>query len=329
MRDHLVNGRFRNPWAEATEHGFRDFLRWRRQRMATPPPPDPAPSTFTRAVPSFHRPRAAQGALSATWVGHSTALVQLGGLNVLTDPMWSERASPLPWIGPRRWVPPGVALEALPPIDLVLLSHDHYDHLDARTVRALAGQYPEAHWLVPTGVASLVRRLGAQRISELGWWDEVTVGPARVACTPAQHFSGRGLRDRMRTLWCGWIVRAGGESLCFAGDTGYHPAFLDIGERYGPFDLSLLPIGAYEPRWFMRPVHMSPEEAVRAFRDLNRGTSADPRRHPIALGIHWGTFKLTDEPMDEPPHRTRTAWRAAGLPDDALWVLKHGETRWR
>jgi N-acyl-phosphatidylethanolamine-hydrolysing phospholipase D len=278
-------------------------------------------------MPSFETPRAAASALSATWVGHSTVLVQLGGLNILTDPMWSDRASPLSWIGPKRWVAPGVPIEALPPIDLVLQSHNHYDHLDAPTVRRLAALHPEAHWVVPIGVATLVRRLGAQRISELDWWEEVTIGPARVACTPAQHFSARGLRDRRRTLWCGWAVQTRDRSLFFAGDTGYHPEFTAIGERYGPFDLSLLPIGAYEPRWFMRPVHMDPEEAVRAFLDLT-APHADrtASRPPIALGIHWGTFKLTDEPMDEPPKRARQAWRAAGLPDDQLWILRQGAT---
>jgi N-acyl-phosphatidylethanolamine-hydrolysing phospholipase D len=320
------NGRFRNPWPGGEPNGLTQFLRWRRERRAAPPPADPDPSTFARATPSFRAPRANEGEISATWVGHSTVLVQLGGLNILTDPIWSDRASPLPWIGPRRWVPPGVALDSLPPLDLVLLSHNHYDHLDAPTVRALARRHPEAHWLVPLGLAHLLRRLGQHRITELDWWDEVAIGGARIASLPAQHFSARGPLDRMRTLWCGWTVRSSGRSLFFAGDTGYHPAFRVIGERYGPFDLSLLPIGAYEPRWFMRPVHMTPEEAVQAFQDANAHHA--PARVPIALGIHWGTFKLTDEPMDAPPERMRAAWRAAGLPEESLWILAHGETRW-
>jgi N-acyl-phosphatidylethanolamine-hydrolysing phospholipase D len=322
---------FTNPWPGAeSPHGLRDLLRWRRERAAlqrTAPADRP---TFERAEPGFHVPRAPRDLLTATWIGHSTVLVQMGGLNILTDPMWSERASPIPWLGPRRWVPPGAALESLPPLDLVLISHNHYDHLDAPTVRRLALLHPKAHWLVPLGLVPLLSRLGARQISELGWWDETTVGEARIACTPARHFSARGLTDRLRTLWCGWTVRVGDHALFFAGDTGYHPEFGAIGERYGPFDIVLVPIGAYDPRWFMRPVHMDPEEAVRAYLEVSAGSPespGQPRPRPVALGIHWGTFELTDEPMDEPPKRALAAWRAAGLPEKDLWILKHGETR--
>lgn len=322
-----AHGRFRNPWPGAEQHGLRDFLRWRleRWRGVGRAPEDRAPPELPRAAPSFASPRARPGELTATWVGHSTVLVQIGGLNVLTDPMWSRRASPFRWVGPRRLTPPGVALEQLPPIDLVLLSHNHYDHLDADSVRALAGQHPDARWMAPLGLSPLLERLGARRVTELGWWDETTAGDALVASVPAQHFSARGVRDRRRTLWCGWVVRAGGHALYFAGDTGRHPEFRSIGERFGPFDLSLLPIGAYEPRWFMRPVHVDPEEAVHVFLELNAG--APPAHRAVALGIHWGTFQLADEPVLEPPARTRAAWRAAALDERDLWILRHGETR--
>lgn len=335
----MTHYRFTNPWPDSgAPHGVRDLLRWRRERAANPPPEGPHRSVFERAEPHFHVPRAPRDLLDATWIGHSTVLVQMGGLNILTDPMWSERASPISWLGPRRWVPPGAAIRSLPPIDIVLISHNHYDHLDAGTVRAIARLHPHTHWLVPMGLARLVRRLGAHTISELGWWDETAIGDSHIACTPARHFSARGLTDRMRTLWCGWTVRAAGHSLYFAGDTAYHPEFGRIGERYGPFDISLLPIGAYDPRWFMHPMHMNPEEAVRAFLEVNGGARTDGgadatvgtryrRRSPVMLGIHWGTFQLTDEPMDEPPRRTLAAWRAAGLPEENLWLLKHGETR--
>jgi N-acyl-phosphatidylethanolamine-hydrolysing phospholipase D len=234
--------------------------------------------------------------------------------------MWSARASPLRFLGPRRWVPPGIAFADLPAIDLVLQSHNHYDHLDDRTIRRLGRAHPEATWLVPSGLAAFVRDRGAGRVTELDWWQEAAVGPVRVACTPAQHFSGRNFRDRGATLWCGWALAASppaARRVFFAGDTGHHLEFGSIGARYGPFDLALLPIGAYEPRWFMRYLHMNPEEAVAACRAL--GARA-------MVPIHWGTFKLTDEAMDEPPLRAQAAWRAAGLPVEGYRQLLHGET---
>ena len=312
-------GRFYNPWPNSVLHTFADFLRWRRTRVRTD---ETVPPVFPRAVPDYQRPRASAGTLSATWVGHSTVLIQLGALNVLTDPIWSRRASPLRWIGPRRLVPAAVAFDALPPIDLVLISHNHYDHLDAPTVRALATHHPGAHWIVPLNLDALVRRWGARTVTALDWWDVTDAAGLRIACTPAQHFSARGLTDRRRTLWCGYTLREGTRSVYFAGDTAYHPEFAAIARRHGPFDLCLIPIGAYEPRWFMQSVHMNPDDAIRAYTDLVAvHPSAEP---PAALGIHWGTFRLTDEPMDEPPRRTRDRWRAAGLDDGKLWILARG-----
>lgn len=318
------DGRFQNPWPNAAPHDAGDLLRWRRERAGTRRP-DPDRSSFPRATPGFALPRAPANAIVATWIGHSTVLVQIGGRNVLTDPMWSDRASPVPWLGPRRWVPPGTPIETLPPIDLVLLSHNHYDHLDVRTVRALAARHPQAQWAVPLGLAPFVRRLGVRSARELDWWESADLDGIRVASTPAQHFSARGFTDQRRTLWCGWSARIDDRALYFAGDTGYHPEFRDIAEHFGPFDLVILPIGAYEPWWFMRRVHMNPDDAVAAYRDLVAGSGPAPA--PAALGVHWGTFKLTDEPMDEPPALMRDRWRAGGLPADDLWILAHGETR--
>jgi N-acyl-phosphatidylethanolamine-hydrolysing phospholipase D len=287
-------------------------------RTTRPRPKDPDPSVFARVQPSFVHPRAPASHLTVTWVGHSSLLIQLAGMNILTDPMWSERASPVPFAGPQRWVAPGVALDALPPLDLVLLSHNHYDHLDASTVRQLARRQPQAVWVTALGLASFVKKRGVSAVAELDWWQEHTVGALRVTASPAMHFSSRGIGDRGDTLWCGFaLAAANGRRVFFAGDTGFHPDFATIAARLGPFDVALLPIGAYEPRWFMRYVHMNPEEAVDAFGVLNAR---------VMVPIHWGTFKLTDEAMDEPPRRARAAWKAAGLAPERYCQLAHGET---
>jgi N-acyl-phosphatidylethanolamine-hydrolysing phospholipase D len=316
---HRPGGGFRNPWAAEALPPFGSLLKWLLvHRTTRPHPKDPDPAVFEMATPSFITPRAAADRITVTWVGHSTLLVQLGGLNILTDPMWSARASPVRFLGPRRWVQPGIALDALPPLDVILQSHNHYDHLDDRSVRALARAHPYAHWLLPLGLTDFVRARGARAIIALDWWHEAAVASVRFTCTPAQHFSSRSVGDRGDTLWCGWAMAARqGGRVYFAGDTGHHPDFAAIGERCGPFDAALLPIGAYEPRWFMRYVHMNPEEAVAAFRVLQARTM---------VPIHWGTFKLTDEAMDEPPQRARSAWDAAGLAPDGYRQLLHGET---
>jgi len=318
LEHHHPHGGFRNPWLDAVitaELG--GLLRWRLDRWRDPPPPDPEASAFPLVQPSFHQPRAPEEIVTITWVGHATFLLQLGGLNLLTDPIWTAHASPVPGVGPRRRVPPGIRFDDLPPIDLVLQSHDHYDHLDDRTVCWLEARNPGARWLVPLGLTAWLRRRGVHEIAELDWWEEVAHGPLTLGCTPAQHFSGRTPWGRNRTLWCGWSVRTTTRRLFMAGDTGYHPVFGDIGRRFGPFDVALVPIGAYDPRWFMRPVHMDPEEAVQAARDLGA---------PRFIPMHWGTFKLTDEPLNEPPQRARSAWAAAGLPLEKYCQLAHGET---
>jgi N-acyl-phosphatidylethanolamine-hydrolysing phospholipase D len=262
---------------------------------------------------------------TATWVGHSSVLLQMGGLSILTDPMWSKRAFPVQWTGPRRVMAPGLPLEALPELDLVLISHSHYDHLDKRTVKHIAKAHPGVTWIVPLRMGDYVRKFGAQNIIELDWWARIQTKGATITATPARHFSARRLRDRNKTLWSGYALEVGGRRVYFAGDTAYHPEFGAIGERCGPFDLLLFPIGAYEPRWFMQSVHVNPEDAVQACVDLHAAHTNS--RMPLVLGIHWGTFRLTDEPMEEPPRRTRELWRERGLDDGRLWIAKFGETR--
>src|SRR5437868_10577798 len=322
---HAPGGGFRNPWPSAQLHGFRDFLKWTLvERRQNPRPADPDPSSFPLARPDFVAPRATPDVVTLTWIGHSSFLLQLAGLNILLDPMWSERASPVQFAGPRRWVPPGVALDRLPPIDIVALSHDHYDHLDARTIRKLTSGYPAAQWLVPLGLGEFLRHRGARDIVERDWWERASVLGLDVTCVPAQHFSGRTLGRRNRTLWCGWTFQGRDHRVFFAGDTALHPEFTTIAERLGPFDLAILPIGAYEPRWFMGAVHMNPEDSINAVAQIKRAQNG--RRLVVSAG-HWGTFKLTDEPMDEPPVRMRQGWKKAGHASADLWILEHGETR--
>jgi N-acyl-phosphatidylethanolamine-hydrolysing phospholipase D len=192
-------------------------------------------------------------------------------------------------------------------------------------VKRIARAHPRAIWITPVGLGRYIRGWGAREIVELDWWGTVEAHGVGVTATPARHFSNRRLGDRNRSLWCGFALAADGWRLWFAGDTAYHPEFGEIGERLGPFDLVLIPIGAYEPRWFMERVHVNPEEALRVYQDVIAPHAGAPR--PLMLGVHWGTFRLTDEPMDEPPSRAAARWREAGLDEDRLWIAAFGETR--
>ena len=321
---HAPNGRFRNPWGLA-ESRFLGLLKWRWNRLRHPLPRDDGARSLQPVASAVRSPRAAPNEIAVTWVGHSTLLVQLGSLNILTDPVWSKRASPWQSFGPRRLVAAALPITALPSLDIVLLSHNHYDHLDASTVGTLAVAHPAAQWVVPLRLEKAVRSLGVRYITELDWWEERRVGNASVACTPARHFSARTPFDRNRTLWCGFAIATSAGRFFFAGDTGSHPEFARIGERFGPFAISAIPIGAYEPRWFMQPVHLNPEDAITAYQALHAHHGMPSSS--VMLGIHWGTFRLTDEPILEPRDRTRAAWANASLPMDKLWILAHGETR--
>jgi N-acyl-phosphatidylethanolamine-hydrolysing phospholipase D len=244
---HRPSGGFRNPWPTAARpNAAGALLRWLVvERLTQPRAADPDPAVaFPRARPSFDAPRAAPDALTATWVGHSTFLLQLGGWNVLTDPVWGPRASPVSFAGPARYTAPGVDFDARPPVDVVVLSHDHYDHLDAPTVRRLVARHPAARWLAPLGVGALLRALGARDVAECDWWGDAACEPAagggaravlEATCVPAQHFSGRGVTNRDATLWAGWVLRARGAgpraAVYFAGDTGLHPDFAEVGRR--------------------------------------------------------------------------------------------------
>jgi N-acyl-phosphatidylethanolamine-hydrolysing phospholipase D len=320
---------FRNNYVGAVAKPFSDLLRWKIDQLREhlpPPPKEPTPVS----QPDIARLKENTGAAaqaSVTWIGHATALVQCGGLNVLTDPVFSERASPLPFAGPKRAQPPGIALAELPPIDVVVISHNHYDHLDRASVTQLderAGG--RTLFLVPLGLKPWFEQQGIRHVIELDWWDSRTVGGVEFHLVPVQHWSQRTTNDRNQTLWGGWAVFAPDLRWYFSGDAGYSRDFADTREKLAAhardgalFDLALLAIGAYEPRWFMRQQHMNPAEAVRAHRDLAARRS---------LGVHWGTFELTDEPLDAPPRDLKVARQAMDVAEDDFFLLKIGQTRW-
>jgi N-acyl-phosphatidylethanolamine-hydrolysing phospholipase D len=262
--------------------------------------------------------RAGALAPSITWVGHATLLVQLDGLNILTDPHWSDRASPVGFAGPRRLSPPGLAFETLPRIDVVVISHDHYDHLDLPTVRRLARDH-DPLFLVPLGMqAWFAAYVGARRVVELDWWQTHEVRGVTFHCTPAQHFAQRSPFDVGRRLWATWVIAGRERRLFFSGDTGYFGGFKEIRRRLGPVDVAAVAIGAYLPAEIMRAVHVTPEEAVQVADDLESA---------VLLGIHWGTFDLAEEPPGEPPVRMTAEAARRGRGAERAWILAIGETR--
>jgi L-ascorbate metabolism protein UlaG (beta-lactamase superfamily) len=309
--DHFDGRVFRNA-AGGAGKSFADFWRWQRTRR---------PKTWPTWVENVATP-ALPSALAAdevalTFINHITFLVQFDGLNVLTDPVYSERVSPFQSVGPRRVRAPGLAFESLPPIDLVLLSHNHYDHLDLATLRRLAAAH-QPRVVTTLGNAAFLAEHGIGDVVELDWWQSSAEFDATVMLTPARHWSGRGVRGRNRTLWSGFALRHGATQLYFAGDTGYGDHFAEIRRRLGRVDLALLPIGAYEPRWFMQEQHMDPDDAVRAHQDLAAR---------VSVATHFGCFQLTDEGIDDPVHELAAARTRYGVAEATFQVLEVGETR--
>lgn len=272
---------------------------WSPREVATQPPP----------------PQRVSGTeLQLTFINHSTTLIQVAGLNILTDPIWSDRCSASQWVGPKRFHAPPFPIEDLPPIDMILVSHNHYDHLDVASLVALA-ERDNPRVYAGLGNADLLRGLGIDAV-DLDWGQAVTHGPVEIIGAETRHFSSRGLFDRNKTLWLGFVVKSEAGNVYFGGDTGYGPHFAATGAEHGPFRLALLPIGAYGPRWFMGPIHQDPVEAVAAHNDLRAQTS---------VGIHFGTFRLTSEGQDDPIKEMAQARNEAGLPPDAFRALLPGE----
>lgn len=317
--EHRQGSRFSNPFRKGVRRTLYHVLLWQLgyydDEPALPDVPDGFvyPNGFGASDPS--QPQ-------VTWINHSTFLIEVEGKTFLTDPVWSERASPFKSIGPKRMHPPPFDLEQLTPIDYVLISHNHYDHLDEETVKRLSHLFPDIQWYVPLGVGDLVHKMGARRVIELDWWEAHTTpgpSPVEIHAVPAQHYSGRGILDHNSSLWGGWVVKtAPDRHFYFAGDTGYNAVqFKEIGEAFGQIDLSLIPIGVYRPTAFMNPVHTNPKEAVEIHLDVNS---------QLSIGSHWGTFRLSSEPVRQPPYDLFLCMQALNLPHHTFRVLEPGQS---
>ncbi|MGE5624828.1 MAG: MBL fold metallo-hydrolase [Bacillota bacterium] len=289
---------------------------WERRFAGLPRPPNEGYAAFASrwSLP----PDFGAGGARAWWLGHATVLLRVGGLYLVTDPHLGLRASPFSFAGPKRHVPPPAPADRLPKIDVVLVSHNHYDHLDEGSILSLLRINPELVCYVPMGLARWFERRGVRHIHELDWWQKHGYQDLEIHCVPAQHWSSRWIIDRNHTLWSGWVVKAPTLNFYFSGDTGYTSRLKEISERLGEPDLAALPIGAYAPRWFMAPQHVDPPEAVRLHRELKV-------RHSLA--IHWGTFEMADDSLDEPLPLLQRAMAQNGLGAEDFWVLRQGESR--
>jgi L-ascorbate metabolism protein UlaG (beta-lactamase superfamily) len=307
VSDHCDGVRFFNPHA-VTGRSWREVAQWARTRQRTawpasvalaPQPPPPA--------------RVEPGTVAVTFIGHSTFLIRTASAVFITDPVFTAHAGPFGRLGPPRVRPPAIGLVDLPRVDVVLLSHNHYDHLQPSSVAAIGAEVVTA-----LGVGRhLPDKTSRGKVSELDWWSTLDTHGARITAVPAQHFSARTPWDKNLTLWCGFVVEVDGVTFYFAGDTGYTPQFAEIGARFPRIDVALIPIGAYEPRWFMEPMHMNPGDAVRAHLDVR------PR---VSLAMHFGTFQLTDEGIDDPLRALERARADQGVSDAAFRVLDFGAT---
>ncbi len=318
---------FKNNYAQQVNKSFSDFLRWQWESWGidkTALSPTPIVQADLAVIKAPTSP-------TVTWIGHATALVQANGLNVLVDPIFSERASPVQIFGPKRAQPPGVAMADLPHIDAVLISHNHYDHLDRISVAQLDEKAKAAGkstlFIVPLGLKAWFNGIGIDSVVELDWWEQFSVKGVEFHLTPVQHWSARSINDRSATLWGGWAVLGADFHWYYAGDTGYSRDFADTAKQFAPrqtealgggFDLALVPVGAYEPRWFMSQQHVNPMESVRIHQDVGAKRS---------IGVHWGTFSLTDEPLDQPPRELAIARQALKVKETDFGLLAIGESK--
>lgn len=305
-----------SPARKDEAHGFFHILRWKLGLGPSEPPgfsgaPDTPAIRIEPDLDLISHP----GPLQATWIGHASWLIQVGGFSILIDPIFSSHCSPVPLLSFRRFQAPGLDIDQLPALDAVLLTHSHYDHLDLPSLRKLPGDPP---LVIAAGHADWLQKKGFRNASECAWRDHIEIiDGLRVHAVPARHFTARNPFDRNRGHWCGWIIEAAGSCVYHAGDTAYDSAFQEIGKRFSPIDLAIIPVGAYAPRWVMESVHVTPPEAVAIHREVGARQS---------LASHWGTFRLTDEPLGEPPLWLRQECKTAGIDPGRFKAINIGET---
>ena len=309
VSDHFDGKQFSNPTGLKAK-GLGDVLQWMLKRKQ-------GPWKENKEIPFGDKPVSTSDELRITYVNHSTFLIQVAGINILTDPVWSERTSPFQFAGPKRMRPAGIKFEDLPKIDVVLLSHNHYDHLDLPVMRKIF-QLHKPKIVTPLGVKAFLEQNNISGHGDLDWWDEITLSDSlKVQAVPAQHFSGRGTFDRDATLWCGYVIKRKEGNIYFVGDTGYNEkTFKEIGERCAPMAVALVPIGAYKPQWFMSPIHCSPEEAVKIHLEV---------KAKVSIADHYGTFPLADDGEDDPKVELIKALEKLNVPKEQFLLLKDGQ----
>lgn len=286
ITDHYDGKTFFNPGETEKQKGLMDVLKWKFTGDAEKWPK----KSSIEITPSIPKSPTSES-LSITFIGHATFLIQMDGLNILTDPVWSERASPVSFAGPKRVHPPGIEFDNLPKIDIVIISHNHYDHMDSATIKMLEKKFAP-HFITPLANIEKMKSFGATTVTELDWWESININPVfKITLTPAKHWSSRTLFDKREALWGSFFIEGTKEKIYFAGDTGYGTHFLETFKRLGAPTLSLLPIGAYEPRWMMKANHLNPEEAILSHLDL---------QSKLSIGMHFGTFQLSDEGISSP-----------------------------
>ena len=291
-----------------SERSFGDFLKWRFTRKE--------PNVVQIETSDQWKQLGEQSKNYAVWIGHSTYLLNNGDLTILTDPVFSKRASPFSWAGPKRLIAPAISLEELPRIDVVTVSHNHYDHLDIVSLKTLYKLNPNALFLVSKGDMDLLVRSGIQNVTEFLWWENIKVKNTLFTFTPVQHWSARGFRDRNKSLWGGWFMQSSDRTIYHAGDTGYSDDFKETRSRLGSPDFAMIPIGGYDPLWFMRYHHVNPSESIQIALDLGV---------PKSFGMHWGTFRLTDEDILEPAQLIDQELKKLNLSEDFFRTSKPGE----